>query len=143
MEDPTTQRPEGGFPASGLDSRDLRTTANELYRRMGQSGFASEDVYWSSLPTHLRNFIRNALPFADVFENAHQNPGFLPGGTRGAGGQKAMYALAQHIVHAANQNIYRAEDELQRPTYGGADSRSKLGQSTSSCVSLKLDLLTR
>ena len=69
---------------------------------MEDPGFAQDDAYWTSLPIHLRNFIRNALPLAG---NVSAGSGVLPGGVHAAGGQRAMYALAQQIVSAANTGM--------------------------------------
>lgn len=90
------------FPSLNLTHQDLLNTANELYRRMEDPGFAQDDAYWTSLPIHLRNFIRNALPLAG---NVSAGSGVLPGGVHAAGGQRAMYALAQQIVSAANTGM--------------------------------------
>lgn len=81
--------PPGGYPTSGLDGAmgaafggvvsgldysasglspsahaDLVNTATELYRRMEDPSFGETEEYWTSLPSHLRNFIRNALPIS-------------------------------------------------------------------------------
>ncbi|CED85607.1 Stress response protein NST1 [Phaffia rhodozyma] len=55
------------YPASGLSPSahaDLVNTATELYRRMEDPSFGETEEYWTSLPSHLRNFIRNALPIS-------------------------------------------------------------------------------
>ncbi|KAJ9104463.1 hypothetical protein QFC21_001958 [Naganishia friedmannii] len=96
------QPPPSSVPALTLTHQDLLNTANELYRRMEDPGFAQDDAYWTSLPVHLRNFIRNALPLAG---NVSMGDGVLPGGVGKAGGQRAMYALAQQIVSAANTGM--------------------------------------
>lgn len=94
--------PPSPLPSLNLTHQDLLNTANELYRRMEDPGFAQDDAYWTSLPIHLRNFIRNALPLAG---NVSAGSGVLPGGVHAAGGQRAMYALAQQIVSAANTGM--------------------------------------
>ena len=81
---------------------DLRHTTEALYARMENSEFGSEDVYWASLPVHLRNFIRNSLPLTGNLPPSGHGPGTLPGGVHAAGGQMAMYQMAQQIFEAAN-----------------------------------------
>lgn len=93
-----------------ISQADLLRTADELYRRMEQPHFGSDDAYWSSLPVHLRNFIRNALPLAGNLAVLGNGSGTLPGGVLGAGGQRAMYALAQSIVGAANEGMGGSPD---------------------------------
>lgn len=68
---------------------------------MSEPSFGSDDAYWSSLPAHLRNFIRNALPLAGNLAVQGNGSGVLPGGVTGAGGQRSMYAMAQNIVSTA------------------------------------------
>ncbi|KAK4683879.1 hypothetical protein P7C73_g6334, partial [Tremellales sp. Uapishka_1] len=86
-----------GHPLASLPSNvnithdDLIHTANELYRRMADPEFGSDDTYWSSLPSHIRSFIRDA-----VGSNQPQSA---------ASGQKALYAMAQNIVNAASQGM--------------------------------------
>jgi len=87
----------GGF---NITHEDLIQTANELYRRMADPNFGSEDAYWSSLPPHLRQFIREAVPFSN---NPPPN-----GQTRGGPineGQQGMWTMAQQIVNAASQGM--------------------------------------
>lgn len=91
-----------GFPLPDFTPQELVTTANELYRRMEDPNFKSDDAYWSSLPTHLRNFIKNALPLAGNSNAVGNGSGTLPGGVAAAGGQRAMFALAAQIVQSAN-----------------------------------------
>ncbi len=95
--------PESSFP--NLTHKELLDTAEELYRRMEDPQFASDDAYWTSLPIHLRNFIRNALPLAGGVAGIGNGSGILPGGANAAGGQRAMYHLAQQVVNAANQGL--------------------------------------
>lgn len=97
-------------PASfNITHDDLLSTANELYRRMAEPEFGSDDAYWSSLPSHLRQFIRDAVPFNGALapqangQTNGQQPGGGPGGA--AAGQRAMYAMAQQIVNAASQGM--------------------------------------
>ncbi|KAJ9111416.1 hypothetical protein QFC19_001185 [Naganishia cerealis] len=104
-------------PALTLTHQDLLNTANELYRRMEDPGFAQDDAYWTSLPVHLRNFIRNALPLAG---NVSTGDGVLPGGVGKAGGQRAMYALAQQIVSAANTGMGAGVSAAAAAGYGNA-----------------------
>lgn len=82
-------------PSVNITNEDLIQTANELYRRMADPKFASDDAYWSSLPAHIRNFIREAVPFSpgDVQAN----------GT--AGRDESIHTLAQRIVSVASQGM--------------------------------------
>jgi hypothetical protein len=101
---------DGGAVSAGPCSRpqaqqDLNITAEALYNRMGDASFASDDIYWASLPTHLRQFIRNALPLAGNLPQSGSQPGILPGGVQSAGGQVAMYKMAQEIIGAATRTF--------------------------------------
>ena len=118
------------YSASGLSPSahaDLVNTATELYRRMEDPSFGETEEYWTSLPSHLRNFIRNALPMSTsgAFPPLPPNRpnGHHPGNTnpdntlplpntnqRLANGQadgtrpanNTMLAMAQQIVSAAH-----------------------------------------
>jgi hypothetical protein len=72
---------------------------------MEGSHFGTEDAYWSSLPVHLRNFIKNALPMASNVAMPGGGSGILPGGVYGAGGQRSMYMMAQNIFSTANRSV--------------------------------------
>ena len=109
----TSSSAAGAFPSLNLTHQDLLNTANELYRRMEDPGFAQDDAYWTSLPIHLRTFIRNALPLAG---NVSAGSGVLPGGVHAAGGQRAMYALAQQIVSAANTGMGAGQSSSSSPS---------------------------
>ncbi|KAK8846638.1 hypothetical protein IAR55_005725 [Kwoniella newhampshirensis] len=75
---------------------DLISAANELYKRMADPDFGADDAYWSSLPPHIRQFIRDAVPFTGTIS---QN---TPGNTSS---QRTMYQMAQQIVQAASQGM--------------------------------------
>ncbi|WWD21946.1 stress response protein NST1 [Kwoniella shandongensis] len=75
---------------------DLISAANELYKRMADPEFGADDAYWSSLPPHIRQFIRDAVPFTGTIS---QN---TPGNTSS---QRTMYQMAQQIVQAASQGM--------------------------------------
>lgn len=102
------------YPASGLSPSahaDLVNTATELYRRMEDPTFGETEEYWTSLPSHLRNFIRNALPIAPSGAFGNPPPAAAP---RAANDRSAsplpqpnsntMLAMAQQIVSAAHAN---------------------------------------
>ncbi|WVW78857.1 hypothetical protein I302_100820 [Kwoniella bestiolae CBS 10118] len=75
---------------------DLISAANELYKRMADPEFGADDTYWSSLPPHLRQFIRDAVPFnGSIGQNT-------PGNNSG---QRTMYQMAQQIVQAASHGM--------------------------------------
>jgi len=96
------QQVNGAAPLTGLPPsfnithEDLIHTANELYRRMADPEFGNDDAYWSSLPSHLRQFIRDAVPFTNP-------PPSAPNGLNNS--QRALYAMAQQIVSAASQGM--------------------------------------
>ncbi|WWC67558.1 uncharacterized protein I206_101467 [Kwoniella pini CBS 10737] len=75
---------------------DLISAANELYKRMADPEFGADDAYWSSLPPHIRQFIRDAVPFTGTIS---QN---TPGNNSS---QRTMYQMAQQIVQAASQGM--------------------------------------
>lgn len=88
--------PFGGLSQSiNITHEDLLETANELWKRMGETAYGEDDPYWSSLPPHVRQFIREAIPF-----NGLSNTSNDPQAT-----QKDLYAMAQRIVHAASQGM--------------------------------------
>lgn len=93
---PTNGSPFGGLSqAINITHEDLLETANELWKRMGETQYGEDDPYWSSLPPHVRQFIREAIHF-----NAPSNTSNDPQAT-----QKDLYAMAQRIVHAASQGM--------------------------------------
>ncbi|KLT44049.1 hypothetical protein CC85DRAFT_29408 [Cutaneotrichosporon oleaginosum] len=85
----------GFSPSVGIGHDELLETANELFRRMHYDSYGDDDPYWSTLPTHVRQFIREAIPF-----NGQSNPSNDPHAT-----QKDLYAMAQRIVQAASHGI--------------------------------------
>ncbi|KAI3613899.1 hypothetical protein CBS9595_004076 [Malassezia furfur] len=93
--------PDGLAPtlaATAQVQADLLATASDLYRRIEADpvGLPDDEAYWTSLPAHLRTFIRNALPLGHLAEpgaNAHAVP-------RHASTQ-AMIAVAQQLAQAA------------------------------------------
>jgi hypothetical protein len=62
---------------------------------MADPKFASDDAYWSSLPAHIRNFIREAVPFSPGDAQAN--------GTSGR--DESIHSLAQRIVTVASQGM--------------------------------------
>lgn len=106
----------------GNSQHELLRTSDELYRRMTETSFGSDDAYWSSLPVHLRNFIRNALPLAGNLAAKGTSPGILPGGVSGAGGQRSMYAMAQNIVSTAGGGLRNLHERpTSVPRYGSCE----------------------
>jgi hypothetical protein len=83
-------------PSINITHEDLLETANELWKRMGETAYGDDDPYWSSLPTHVRQFIREAIPFNGTLPNNVNDPQAT---------QKDLYAMAQRIVHAASQGM--------------------------------------
>ncbi|WFD23527.1 Stress response protein nst1 [Malassezia equina] len=94
---------------------DLLATASDLYRRIEADphGLPEDEAYWTSLPAHLRTFIRNALPLGQLGAGANTNEA-MP---RHASTQ-AMIAVAQQLAQAAHasQNMlpdmYRDKDKF-------------------------------
>ena len=86
----------GGFT---ITNDDLVQTANELYRRMADPNFGNEDPYWSSLPPHLRQFVREAIPFSGNMAGVQKH------GQTVTEGQQGMWTMAQQIVSAASQGM--------------------------------------
>jgi hypothetical protein len=92
----------GGF---NITHEDLIQTANELYRRMADPNFGSDDAYWSSLPPHLRQFIREAVP-VNTNMGANGTARSTQNGAQAANeGQQGMWMMAQQIVNAASQGM--------------------------------------
>uniref|UniRef100_V5E6S9 Stress response protein NST1 n=2 Tax=Kalmanozyma brasiliensis (strain GHG001) TaxID=1365824 RepID=V5E6S9_KALBG len=101
------QRPRSpaSLAARARAQAQLLAAASELYRRIegDAQGIPDDDAYWTSLPAHLRTFIRNALPLgqfppaaqAALNENA-QDPANRHASTQ------AMIAVAQQLAQAAH-----------------------------------------
>ena len=111
-----------------LNQHDLARTSDELYRRMAETSFGSDDAYWSSLPVHLRNFIRNTLPLAGNLTVQGNGPGVLPGGVGGAGGQRSMYAMAQNIVSTAGSGLPSSCEVPPTASHYGSQDTSLSGE---------------
>ncbi|ORY25369.1 salt tolerance down-regulator-domain-containing protein [Naematelia encephala] len=79
-----------GAVPNNINHEDLIRVANELYKRMGDPNFAADDQYWTSLPAHLRHFIRDVLP------TENNKPSEAP---------RSLYSMAQQIVNAASQGM--------------------------------------
>ncbi len=79
-----------------ITHEDLFSTAAELYKRMGDSNFGSDDPYWSSLSPHVKQFIRQAMPFAGNADGT---------GAGVNGSSRDMYDFAHKIVNAASQSM--------------------------------------
>lgn len=80
---------------------DLLATASDLYRRIeaDPQGIPDDDAYWTSLPAHLRTFIRNALPLGQFPTTGAGHPN--DPNARHASTQ-AMIAVAQQLAQAAH-----------------------------------------
>lgn len=80
---------------------DLLATASDLYRRIeaDPQGIPDDDAYWTSLPAHLRTFIRNALPLGQFPTTGNGHP--HDPSARHASTQ-AMIAVAQQLAQAAH-----------------------------------------
>ncbi|CDW96608.1 hypothetical protein [Sporisorium scitamineum] len=101
------QRPRSpaSLAARAQAQAQLLAAASELYRRIegDTQGIPDDDAYWTSLPAHLRTFIRNALPLghfppaaqAALNENAN-DPANRHASTQ------AMIAVAQQLAQAAH-----------------------------------------
>ncbi|EIW68662.1 hypothetical protein TREMEDRAFT_74127 [Tremella mesenterica DSM 1558] len=91
---PITGNPLAHF---NISHEDLVQAANELYRRMADPEFGNDDAYWSSLPPHIRQFVRDAVPLQG------RSNGDAPKGAQGQ--QRELYSMAQRIVSAASQGM--------------------------------------
>lgn len=89
------QTPQGAWAATAQAQADLLATASDLYRRIeaDPQGIPDDDAYWTSLPAHLRTFIRNALPLGQLTNN---DPNARHASTQ------AMIAVAQQLAQAAH-----------------------------------------
>lgn len=78
---------------------DLLATASDLYRRIEADpvGLPDDEAYWTSLPAHLRTFIRNALPLGHLAE-----PGANANAVPRHASTQAMIAVAQQLAQAAH-----------------------------------------
>nr|CDI56501.1 conserved hypothetical protein [Melanopsichium pennsylvanicum 4] len=101
------QRPRSpaSLAARAQAQAQLLAAASELYRRIegDAQGIPDDDAYWTSLPAHLRTFIRNALPLGQ-FPPAAQaalNENVNDPANRHASTQ-AMIAVAQQLAQAAH-----------------------------------------
>lgn len=101
------QRPRSpaSLAARAQAQAQLLAAASELYRRIegDAQGIPDDDAYWTSLPAHLRTFIRNALPLGQ-FPPAAQaalNENANDPANRHASTQ-AMIAVAQQLAQAAH-----------------------------------------
>ncbi|CAO1632056.1 unnamed protein product [Sympodiomycopsis kandeliae] len=92
------QTPQGTYAATAQAQADLLATASDLYRRIeaDPQGIPDDDAYWTSLPAHLRTFIRNALPLGQFPATANNDPNARHASTQ------AMIAVAQQLAQAAH-----------------------------------------
>lgn len=93
---------QGAYTATAQAQADLLATASDLYRRIeaDPGGIPDDDAYWTSLPAHLRTFIRNALPLGQ-FPTTGAGGGNNDPNARHASTQ-AMIAVAQQLAQAAH-----------------------------------------
>ncbi|WFC99961.1 Stress response protein nst1 [Malassezia yamatoensis] len=117
----TNDNPDAAFTqhtAAAQVQADVLATASDLYRRIEADpvGLPDDEAYWTSLPAHLRTFIRNALPLGHLAEPG-ANPNALP---RHASTQ-AMIAVAQQLAQAANASQRPMQQHAHAPdTYSSA-----------------------
>lgn len=96
-------------------STDLLATASSLYARMSADhpgSLPDDDAYWSSLPAHLRQFIRNALPLGQLQSNNHHTPPKMSAA--------AMQAVAQQIASATRYPPNNNSSQIQGVPHGPA-----------------------
>lgn len=91
----------GPFSATAQAQADLLATASDLYRRIeaDPQGIPDDDAYWTSLPSHLRTFIRNALPIGQLPASAQND---VDDPTSRQASTQAMIAVAQQLAQAAH-----------------------------------------
>lgn len=99
------QLPQGAYAATAQAQADLLATASDLYRRIeaDPQGLPDDDAYWTSLPAHLRTFIRNALPLGKFPATTNNDPNARHASTQ------AMIAVAQQLAqaaHATQRHLY-------------------------------------
>lgn len=99
---PTANSGATGYSATAQAQADLLATASDLYRRIeaDPQGIPDDDAYWTSLPAHLRTFIRNALPLGQ-FPPTQDSVNPNDPNARHASTQ-AMIAVAQQLAQAAH-----------------------------------------
>lgn len=92
------QTAQGAYAATAQAQADLLATASDLYRRIeaDPQGIPDDDAYWTSLPAHLRTFIRNALPLGQFPASTNNDPSARHASTQ------AMIAVAQQLAQAAH-----------------------------------------
>lgn len=122
----------GGSHGNSASPSDLLSTASDLYRQIeaaaasalsthpsfaasfppppsssnGQSGAATDEAYWTSLPQHLRQFIRSALPLAAGLTSTGAGNGTSLGigvGVTGVNGQPLPPLTHEQLSSAAAQ----------------------------------------
>ncbi|KAN0065505.1 Stress response protein nst1 [Thecaphora frezii] len=107
LDDRLSARPPSpsAISATAQAQADLLATASDLYRRIEADphGIPDDDAYWTSLPAHLRTFIRNALPLGQFPPSAQAALNGNPNdpNARHASTQ-AMIAVAQQLAQAAH-----------------------------------------
>ncbi|CBQ71211.1 conserved hypothetical protein [Sporisorium reilianum SRZ2] len=101
------QRPRSpaSLAARAQAQAQLLAAASELYRRIegDAQGIPDDDAYWTSLPAHLRTFIRNALPlgqFPPAAQAAINEKANDPANRHAS--TQAMIAVAQQLAQAAH-----------------------------------------
>lgn len=89
---------QGAYAATAQAQADLLATASDLYKRIeaDPQGIPDDDAYWTSLPAHLRTFIRNALPLGQFPTTGGNDPNARHASTQ------AMIAVAQQLAQAAH-----------------------------------------
>lgn len=89
------------FSATAQAQADLLATASDLYRRIeaDPQGIPDDDAYWTSLPSHLRTFIRNALPIGQLPASARND---VDDPNNKQASTQAMIAVAQQLAQAAH-----------------------------------------
>lgn len=110
------QIPNTPFSATAQAQADLLATASDLYRRIeaDPQGIPDDDAYWTSLPSHLRTFIRNALPIGQL--PSARNDSDDPSGRHAS--TQAMIAVAQQLAQAAHASQRHLQ---QHPPSGNAN----------------------
>lgn len=101
------QRPTSpsAISATAQAQADLLATASDLYRRIeaDPQGIPDDDAYWTSLPAHLRTFIRNALPLGQFPPSAQAALNGNPNDSNARhASTQAMIAVAQQLAQAAH-----------------------------------------
>lgn len=91
--------------ATAAAQAELLATANDLYRRMDTDSIPDEDDYWSSLPSHIKNFVKMTY-------NQSTNPNVNQNERTKA---QSMFAIAQQMIESGAGRMSPKSGQTQPP----------------------------